>query len=108
MTAANVVTAENPIDRPVAVWIEDDEGTIVRGVAESVTRGGAHIRLSATPGFGQGTGVALRICFDPDGPTVATSARVSWVRSQEGQAAECGVEWTGSRATLDEWLASRN
>ena len=107
MTAANVMTGENPIDRPVAVWIEDDEGTIVRGVAESVTRGGAHIRLSATPGFGQGTGVALRICFDPDCPTVATSARVSWVRS-DGDEAECDVEWTGARATLDEWLAPRN
>lgn len=107
MTAANVGTAESLVDRPVAVWIEDGEGTILRGVAESLTMGGAHIRLSAKPGFGQGTGVALRICFDPDCPTVATSARVSWVRSEGGQA-ECGVEWTGARATLDEWLASRN
>ena len=79
----------------------------MRGVAESVTRGGAHIRLSAMPAFGQGTGVALRICFDPDCPTVATSARVSWVRSEAGEA-ECAVEWTDARATLDEWLASRN
>jgi hypothetical protein len=100
MTTAN---AENP----VAVWIEDADGTIVRGVAESLTTGGAHIRLGATPGFGQGTGVALRICFDPECPTVATSARVSWVRSEGGQA-ECGVEWMGARATLDEWLAPRN
>ena len=107
MAPANVVTAESPVDRPLAVWIEDVDGTIVRGVAESVTRGGAHIRLSAKPGFGQGTGVALRICFDPDRPTVATSARVSWVRNEDGEA-ECGVEWTGARATLDEWLAPRN
>jgi hypothetical protein len=107
MTAANVVTAESQVDRPMAVWIEDGEGTIVRGVAESVTRGGAHIRLSAKPGFGQGMGVALRICFDPDCPTVATSARVSWIWSEDGQA-KCCVEWTGARATLDEWLASRN
>jgi hypothetical protein len=107
MATANVVTAQSQIDRPLAVWIEDGEGTIVRGVAESVTRGGAHIRLSAKPGFGQGTGVSLRICFDPDCPTVATSARVSWVRG-EGAGAECGVEWTGARATLDEWLTSRN
>jgi hypothetical protein len=107
MTAANVVTAERQGELPVAVWIEDGEGAIVRGVAETVTRGGAHIRLSATPGFGKGSGVALRICFDPECPTVATSARVSWVRNEGGQA-ECGVEWTGARATLDEWLASRN
>ena len=107
MTAANVGTVEIQVDPPLAVWIEDGEGTIVRGVTESVTRGGARIRLSAKPGFGKGTGVALRICFDPDCPTVATSARVSWIRSEGGEA-ECGVEWTGARATLDEWLASRN
>jgi hypothetical protein len=107
MATANVVTDQGRIDRPLAVWIEDGEGTIVRGLAESVTRGGAHIRLSARPGFGQGTGVSLRICFDPESPTVATSARVSWVRG-DGEETECGVEWTGARATLDEWLASRN
>ena len=33
----------------VAVWIEDGDGTIVRGVAESVTRGGVLIRLSRWP-----------------------------------------------------------
>jgi hypothetical protein len=107
MATASIVSGESPIDRPLAVWIEDGEGTILRGVAESVTRGGAHIRLSAMPAFGQGTGVALRICFDPDCPTVAILARVSWVRSEGGEA-ECVVEWTGARATLDEWLASRN
>jgi hypothetical protein len=107
MATANMVTAQSPVDRPLAVWIEDGQGAIVRGLAESVTRGGAHIRLSAKPGFGMGTGVTLRICFDPECPTVAASARVSWIRSEGGQD-ECGVEWTGARATLDEWLASRN
>jgi len=91
----------------VAVWVEDHDGTIVRGLAESVTSGGAHIRLSAAPGFGQGAGVALRICFDPESPTVAANARVSWVRSESGEP-ECGVEWTGSHASLDEWLAPTN
>ena len=95
------------VDSAMPVWIEDGDGTIVRGMAESVTTGGAHIRLAGRPGFGQGAGVALRICFDPECPTVATSARVSWVRSEAGQA-ECGLEWTGARATLDDWLASRN
>ena len=37
---------------------------------------------------------------------VATTARVSWVRTESGQA-ECGLEWT-ERSTLEEWLASRN
>jgi len=106
MTPANVVTAEGLVDRPVAVWIEDGDGAIVRGVAESVTTGGAHVRLARQPGFGSGAGVALRICFDPEQPTVATTARVSWVRTESGQA-ECGLEWT-ERGRLDEWLASVN
>ena len=91
----------------VAVWVEDHDGTIVRGLAETVTAGGARIRLSSMPGFGQGAGVALRICFDPESPTVAATARVSWVRSESGTP-ECGVEWTGPHQPLDEWLASLN
>ena len=91
----------------VAVWVEDHDGTIVRGFAESVTAGGARIRLAGEPGFGRGAGVSLRICFDPESPTVATTARVSWVRS-ESEGPECGVEWTGPHEPLDEWLASRN
>ena len=51
--------------------------------------------------------MALRICFDPESPTVAATARVSWVRSESGTP-ECGVEWTGPHQPLDEWLASRN
>jgi hypothetical protein len=101
------VAMEAPVDRPMAVWIEDGEGTIVRGVTESVTTEGARVRLAARPAFGQGAGVALRICFDPEGPTVATTARVSWVRSEAGRA-ECGLEWTGLHGTLEEWLVSRN
>jgi hypothetical protein len=89
------------------VWIEAGDGTIVRGTAESVTTGGAHIRLAGRPGFGQGAGVALRICLDPESPTVAATARVSWVRSESGEP-ECGVEWTGPHEPLDAWLASRN
>jgi hypothetical protein len=91
----------------VAVWVEDLDGTIVRGFAESVTAGGARIRLAGEPCFGQGAGVALRICFDPESPSVATTARVSWVRS-ESAGPECEVEWTGPHEPLDEWLASRN
>jgi len=106
MTPANVVSAGNQVDRPLAVWIEDGDGAIVRGVTESVTTGGAHVRLAGQPGFGKGAGVALRICFDPEQPTVATTARVSWVGTDRGQA-ECELEWT-EWGTLEDWLASRN
>ena len=106
MTPANVDDAQSQVGRPVAVWIEDGDGAIVRGMADSVTPGGAHVRLAGQPRFGRGAGVALRLCFDPEQPIVATTARVTWVRADSGQP-ECGLEWT-ERGVLQEWLASRN
>jgi hypothetical protein len=106
MAPANVDASESRVDHPVAVWIDDGEG-IVRGVADSVTAGGARVRLAAPPAFREGAGVALRICLAPGRPSVATTARVSWVRRTSGQA-ECGLEWTEVQGSLGEWLASRN
>ncbi len=104
MPATDAIAFESP--RGVPAWIEDAEGTIVRGVAESVTADGARIRLATDPGFGQGADVSLRLSLDLDSPTVAVAACVSWVRSERGEV-ECGLEWTGAHASLDEWLASR-
>mgnify|MGYP006352093369 CR=1 FL=1 len=91
-------------EHTVPVWIEDAEGAIVRGTAEAVSTDGARIRLLSPPGFTEGTGVALRVCFDPERPIAAGSARVSWIRSDDGPA-ECGLEWTQLEAALEEWLA---
>jgi hypothetical protein len=88
------------------IWIEERDGTIVRGVAESVTRGGVFVRLPEAPRFVRGTGVALRLSLHPDWPTVAATARVSWVRGEDP--AQCGLEWTSLEAPLEEWLSSRN
>ena len=104
---ANVAAVESHTERVVAVWIEDRDGTIVRGAAESVTARGVHVRLSGPPVFGQGAAVALRICFEPGSPTVAATARVVWVRSQGGRP-ECGLEWTEPEGTLADWLESMN
>jgi hypothetical protein len=90
----------------VPVWIEDGDGTIVRGVAESVTRGGALVRLAAPPAFIEGSGVALRLSLDPESPTVSATARVSWVKAN-GQS-QCGLEWTSLEAGLEDWLASKS
>ena len=90
---ADDLADEDRTDRPVAVWIEDRDGTIVRGVAESVTAGGAHVRLPGDLDLDEGEGVALRICFEPGSPTVAAAARVSWIRNGGGHT-ECGLEWT--------------
>jgi hypothetical protein len=103
---ANAVAVDSEVERPVAVWIEDCDGKIVRGVAESVTTSGAEVRLSAPAAFRQGAEVALRISFDPGSPTVATTARVSWLRS-EGGAPECALAWTGSDDVVASWLKSR-
>lgn len=104
---AEASAASGPVETPMPVWIEDSAGTIVRGVAESVSTGGARVRLTAPPTFGQGAGVALRICVDPKRPIVAATAQVSWVRSNGG-GAECGLVWTSLQGPLGEWLASRN
>jgi hypothetical protein len=104
---ANVAAVDSEVERPVAVWIEDHDGRIVRGVAESVTTSGAQVRLSAPAAFRQGAEVALRISFDPGAPTVATTARVSWVRS-EGGTPECALAWTGPADEVARWLESKS
>ncbi len=106
MTATNA--GKGDTDRTVMVWIENPEGSITRGLAESVTSSGACVRLAETPAFDAGAEVALRICFERGAPTVALRARVRFVRGAEGYL-ECGLEWTASplqRAALDAWLAS--
>ncbi len=101
MTAANA--GEGQSDRTVMVWIEDGEGSIARGVAQSVTSSGACVRLTGTPALETGQEVALRICFERGAPTVALRALVRFVRNTQGTF-ECGLEWTAPappRAVLD-------
>ena len=107
MPVVDFESDEDQATRPISVWIEDREGSIVRGVADSVTPGGAHVRLTHPPAFARGAGVDLRIRFEPSSPAVAASARVSWVRSEDGHA-ECGLEWIGPHAGIDSWLAAQN
>jgi hypothetical protein len=106
---ASVAAVESPTERPVAVWIEDRDGTIVRGVAESLTSTGVTVALSGPPAFAQGAHVALRMCLQPGSPTVATTARVSWVRGEgEGARMECGLAWTEAEGAVASLLKSRN
>jgi hypothetical protein len=76
----------------MAVWIEQKDGTIVRGVAQKVSARGARVRLSAPHAFRPDEDVMLRICFSPERPTVAASAQVRWLRTL-GDGAECGLDW---------------
>jgi len=88
----------------VPIWIEDEDGAIVRGTTESVSAGGARVLLMSAPRFAEGAGVALRIRFDPERPSVAATARVSWIRSDDSPA-ECELEWTQLEAALEQWLS---
>ncbi len=99
---------EGSSGRTVMVWIENAEGAIVRGEAESVTSSGASVRLAEAPSFEAGHEVALRLCFERGAPTVALRGRVRFVRSTDG-AIECGLEWTPSAsqgAALSAWITS--
>jgi hypothetical protein len=107
MTADNTA-AEVQSDRSAMVWIEDRTGAIARGLAETVTAGGARVRLAGKPDLAAGDEVALRICFERDAPTVATTARIRSVRTWEN-AVECELEWTAPappRAALGALLLS--
>jgi len=106
MTAMNA--AEGHSERTVMVWIENREGAIARGVAESVTSSGVCVRLADAPAFEVGHDVSLRICFERGTPTVALGARVRFVRNTTGTP-ECGLEWTAlapQRAALDAWIST--
>jgi hypothetical protein len=108
MAEAETTSADSQSPQKVMVWVEDDAGTISRGQADSISTSGARVRLAGTPAFATGDEVALRMCFEPGAPTIATTARVSWLRVV-GDAAECALEWTApqpQRAALDAWLAS--
>jgi hypothetical protein len=94
-------------ERTAMVWIEDGAAKIARGQADSVTTAGMRVRLAEQPGFGQGDEVAVRLCFDRESPTVATTARVGWVRAVIG-AFECGLQWSApasERQALDALLS---
>ena len=89
------------------VWIEDDAARIARGQADSITSEGLHVRLAEAPAFAEGDEVAVRLAFERGAATVATTARVAWLRETTGQV-ECALRWSlppGERPALDAWLA---
>ncbi len=106
MPARSAVVRERTSERIAMVWIEDGASRICRGQADSVTLEGLHVRLSDPPAFGQGDDVAVRIAFERGAPTVATTARVGWVRASS-DAVECSLQWNtpaSERKDLEAWL----
>jgi hypothetical protein len=83
---------DNGTASSMAVWIEQGDGTIVRGVARAVSARSACVRLAAPHAFQPDEAVTLRICFSPERPTVAAAAQVRWVR-RLGETVECGLDW---------------
>jgi len=107
MPAGSVVRSEQASGRNAIVWIEDAASHIARGQADSVTREGLHVQLSEAPAFGQGDEVAVRLALERGAPTVATTARVAWVRTGTASA-ECSLQWSApasERKALEAWIA---
>jgi hypothetical protein len=77
----------------VRVWIEDGRGAIARGVVDVISEDRAFVRLTDPAELGSGDGVAVRLSFDRDSPSLAATARVLWLRP-DGETWEGELEWT--------------
>lgn len=107
MPARTAVATEATNGIGAMVWIEDAAARISRGEADGVSREGLHVKLAEAPAFRQGDEVAVRIAVERGAPTLATTARVGFVRGGAG-GVECGLVWcapAGERRELDAWLA---
>jgi len=78
---------------PVRVWIENEEGSIARGLVEVLSANGALVRLTGAAPAASGNDVTVRIAFSRDSPTLRAAARVLWIRPA-GEMSECELEWT--------------
>ena len=106
MPAGNAVVTDSQ-GVSALVWIEDGASRIARGQADAITSEGLHVKLAETPAFGQGDEVAVRLAFERGAPTVATTARVAWLRGTADQA-ECALRWSAppeERTALEAWLS---
>jgi PilZ domain len=93
-------TGDNGTASAMAVWIEQSDGTIVRGLAQTVSARGACVRLAEPHEFRPDEDVTLRICFSSERPTIAASAHVRWAR-RLGDAVECGLDWDLGTSQLE-------
>jgi hypothetical protein len=76
----------------ITVWIEREDGSILRGRAETVSARGARVLLPSRCAFLTEEAVVLRVCVSPERPTVAASARVRTSR-QLGDGVDCDLDW---------------
>ncbi len=76
----------------VRIWIENEDGSIARGVVEVLSEDGAIIRLSDVGALETGAEVAVRLGCDPRSPTLGLAARVHWILSND-ELSECELEW---------------
>jgi hypothetical protein len=89
------------------VWIESEDGSIARGVVETLSEEGALIDLTDLASLDAGAEVAVRLSVDPATPTLGLRARVLWVLAK-GATSECELEWMPGpeRARLELVLAA--
>jgi PilZ domain len=91
----------------VRIWIENDGGSIARGVVEVLSEAGAVIRVSDLETLDTGSEVAVRLGCDARSPTLGLAARVLWILSND-ESSECELEWLPcpDRARLGPLIAS--
>ncbi len=77
----------------VRAWVESPDGSIARGLAETVSVDGAVIRLTGAGSIDPESEVAVRLSFDPAAPTVGVGARVLRIL-RKGEMVECELVWT--------------
>ncbi len=88
---------DHPADREpkegVRAWVESPDGSIARGLAETLSEDGAVIRLTGAGPIDPESEVAVRLSFDPAAPTVGVGARVLRIL-RKGESVECELAWT--------------
>lgn len=80
---------------PVRVWIENEEGSIARGLVEVLSESGALVRLIDAASVACGDEATVRIAVSRTSPAMGGTARVRWIRPA-GETSECELEWTHS------------
>ena len=99
MDAGGVARVE--VEDPMRIWIECEDGSIIRGTIEILSDEGASVRLVGPGCLDPDAPVSVRIAPSRSAPILLGSARVLWVHTS-GEAPECELEWTHAGSDRDQ------
>jgi hypothetical protein len=83
------------------VWIEPQDGSIVRGVITILSIEGAIVRLTGSTSMAPGDEVAVRIALPRTARTLGAKARVLSVQAAD-EGTDCELAWTHSGPERDQ------